>query len=105
MRTRTRTWKETRTYIGHDSVKLEPRITVLGRVDGDYLSSKYSGHHRRGRREGATVSRLVTVSTGVGRGHFDNMTRVPAEWLVASDRMKTWCRWASMPFAYATAVY
>ncbi|KAL8672824.1 MAG: hypothetical protein Q9168_002735 [Polycauliona sp. 1 TL-2023] len=75
-----------------------------GRLDGNHLSSEYTGTVTA---VGANVSGLTTGDRvyGVGRGQFGNYTRVPASFASKLRPGDDMIQMASMPIAYATAVY
>jgi acyl transferase domain-containing protein/NADPH:quinone reductase-like Zn-dependent oxidoreductase/SAM-dependent methyltransferase/acyl carrier protein len=75
-----------------------------GRVDGNSLSSEYAGVITA---VGAAVDGLKIGDRvyGLGRGSFGNHTRVPAAFASKLQPGDDMVKMASMPVAYATAIY
>ncbi|KAK3291710.1 uncharacterized protein B0H64DRAFT_329829 [Chaetomium fimeti] len=75
-----------------------------GRVDGDSLSSEFSGVVSA---VGATVDGIKVGDRvyGLGKGSFSNYTRVPAAFVCKLQPTDDMVEMASMPMTYATAVY
>lgn len=75
-----------------------------GRLDGNHLSSEYAGIVRA---VGAGVDGLEVGDHvyGLGKGQFGNYTRVPAAFASKLQPHDTMIQMATMPLAYATAIY
>nr|URT29632.1 AmpB [Beauveria felina] len=75
-----------------------------GRLDGNHLSSEYAGIVRA---VGSDVDGLKIGDRvyGLGKGQFGNFTRVPAAFASKLQHHDTMVQMATMPLAYATAIY
>lgn len=75
-----------------------------GHVDRDHLSSEFAGTVLA---VGASVERFKVGDRvyGLGKGHFGNRMRVPATFASKLQPHDDMVRVATMPLAYATAIY